>query len=327
MWAGQAMKRFTGVALAAAVALGAGGAAAQPQGQQDDQDQAALLLATLVGGYSPTLSAAHKTVLTHYLAGNGRTDARAGKIAVQADQVSCTAGDEDATAFACDLKFGAGAVHLTARAASQVFAALEMAVDDSAPSPAGRYGVSVSGLKCVLDAATIAGETDGGADCVYMAGATSGPPASDPSAQPVTLINVDDDSSMLVAALVGAYSPTAAAADKAVLTHYLAGQPTLDAAAAKFQVNADKVACNSSNRNLKAWTCDLTFGAKTVHLTARAASELDTALNLTGLLQDVAMGTSAIGAKPMRCTLDPAAIATRTKGGAVCALTDVSMAP
>jgi hypothetical protein len=39
------------------------------------------------------------------------------------------------------------------------------------------------------------------------------------------------------------------------------------------------------------------------------------------------MGTSAIGAKPMRCTLDPAAIATRTKGGAVCALTDVSMAP
>jgi len=321
------MKRFTGVALAGAVAFGAAGAAAQPQGQQDDADQAALLLATLVGAHSPTLSAAHKTVLTHYLAGNGKTEARAGKIVVQADQVSCTAGDEDATSFTCDLKFGADTVHLTARAASQVFAALEMAIDDSAPSPAGRYGASVSGLKCTLDAATIAGETDGGADCVYVAGATSGPPASDPSAQPVTPINVDDDSSLLVAALVGAYAPASTAADKAVLTHYLAGQPTLDAAAAKFQVNADKVACNSSNRDLKAWTCDLTFGAKTVHLAGRAASELDTALGLTGLLQDVAMGTSTIGAKPMRCTLDPAAIAARTKGGAACALTDVSMAP
>ena len=322
------MRRFIGVALAAAVAFAAASAAAQPQAQQDDPDQAGLLLAALVGGYSPAVSAAHKTVLTHYLAGNGKSDAKAGKIAVQADAVSCTAGDKDATAFACDLKFGADTVHLTARAASQVFSALEMAVEDSAPAPSARYSVSVSGLKCTLDAATISGETDGGADCVYTGPAVSGQAPPDPSQQQApTVVNVDDDSSMLVAALVGGYSPTLNAAQKGVLTHYLAGEPTLDAAAAKFQVNADKVACTSSNRDLKAWACDLTFGAKTVHLAGRAASELDTALGLTGLLQDVAMGTSTIGAKPMRCTLDPAAIAARTKGGAACALTDVSMAP
>ena len=321
------MKRFTAVAQATGVAFAAGGAAAQPPGQLDDPDESALLLATLVGGYSPTVSAADKAALTHFLARVGKTDAGAGKIVVAADQVSCTAGDKDATAFACALKLGANTIHLTARAASQVFTALEMAIDDSAPTPAAPYSLSVSALNCTLDAATLSAEASGGADCTFTPTAASLGPAPDPSAQPPPLLNLDDDASMLVATLVGVYSPSLSAADKAVLTHYLAGQPTLDAAAAKFQVSADAVACTSSSRDLRAWTCDLTFGAKTVHLTSRAASELSAALNLTGLQQDVGMGQATIGAKPLRCTLDPAAVATRTSGGAACALTDLSTAP
>ena len=58
-------------------------------------------------------------MLTRYRAGG--TDAKAGKIVVAADQVSCTAGAKAETAFACDLKFGVScAVHLTGRAASEV---------------------------------------------------------------------------------------------------------------------------------------------------------------------------------------------------------------
>jgi hypothetical protein len=313
------MKRFGGLAVAAGLVCAAAGVSAQPAGQQEDTQQGAMLLATLVGRSSPTLSAANKAVLARYLAGNAKADAKAGKITVDADQVICTGGDKDATSFACDLKFGASDVHLTARPASQLLAALVMVGDDLA-APIGQYSVSVSALHCTLDAATVAAGDSGGADCTFTPTTTqSAPPA--PSGATPAPITVNDDSSLLAAALAGASSPTLSAADKAVLAHYLAGEPALDAKAAKFAVNADNIQCKSSNRSETTWSCDLTYGAKTVRLTGRAASELYAALNLTGLQGDAAMGTFMIGAKPLACTIDPAVIAARTGGGAVCTLT------
>ena len=282
-----------------------------------------MLLATLVGGYSPTLSAAHKLVLTHFLAGNARTDAKAGTVTVDADQVSCTAGDKDETSFACDLKFGAAPFQLTARAASQVYAALRLVGADLS-APIGTYTVTVTALHCTLDAATIAAGTSGGADCTFTPTTTGGANAP---AQPPAATSVDDDSSLLLAALAGGDSPTVSAADKAVLARYLAGQPALEAAAAKFDVTVDEIDCRSSNRAETSWSCALKFGARTEALTGRAASELYAALGLAGAQGDAAMGKFLIGAKPLRCTVDPAVIATHN-GGAPCTLTyDTTAAP
>jgi hypothetical protein len=312
------MKRFVGPALAAALALGAAGASAQPQGQQQDTSQGSMLLATLVGGYSPALSPAQKAVLAGYRA--GKTDARAGKITVAASAIACTAGAKAETAFACDLTFGADTVHLTGRAASQVFAALELVgTYSAAPStPFTPYSAAVSAVSCTLDATVIAGGNDGGASCTYTpagaAPASQAPPATSP-------IKLDDDSSLLVAALVGGYEPTLSAADKAALGRYLAGQPAPDAAAGKFAVSADKVLCTSSNRSEVTWSCDLGFGARTVHLAGAAAAELYAALMLTGLQGDAAMGTDEVGTQPLTCALDPAAIAAQANGAA-CALTE-----
>jgi hypothetical protein len=311
------MQRFIGMALAAGFALGPAVAAAQPPGPQDDRSQGSMRLAILVGGYAPTLSAAQKAVLAQY--GAGKTDGKTGKVVVKADQISCTAGAKAETAFACDLKFGATPVHLTARAASQVFAALEM-IGAWSPAPFGPYAASVSAVSCTLTAATIAGGNDGGADCAYTPTAGAAP-AADASASPPSPLKVDNDASLLVAALVGGNSPTLSATDKAALTHYLAGQPATDASLAKFPVSATKVLCTSSNRSEITWSCDLKFAAKTVHLTAAPAAELYAALMLAGLQGQAAMGTDEVGTAPLTCAIDPAAIAAGA-GGAACVLTE-----
>jgi hypothetical protein len=310
------MQRLIGMALAASVVLGPAVAAAQAPGPQDDRSQASMLLATLVGANSPTLSAAQKAVLALYRA--GKPDAKAGKLVVKADKISCTAGDAKAeTAFACDLSFGAAApVHLTARPASQIFAALQM-IGAWSSAPFGPGAVQVSAVSCTLVAATIAGGNDGGADCAY----TPAPGPAAPASPPASPIKLDSAASLLVAALVGASSPTLSAPDKAALTHYLAGQPAADAATPKFTVSATKVLCTSSNRSEITWSCDLTFAAKTLHLTAAPAADLYAALMLTGLTGQAAMGTDEVGTAPLTCVIDPAAIAAGT-GGAACTLTE-----
>jgi hypothetical protein len=107
----------------------------------------------------------------------------------------------------------------------------------------------------------------------------------------------------------------------AALTHYLAGQPGPDAGLAKFTVRADRVLCTSSNRSEITWSCDLTFGAKKVHMAGAAAAELYADLMLTGLTGQAAMGTDEVGTKPLACTIDPAAIAAQS-GGAACTLAE-----
>jgi hypothetical protein len=308
------IKRFVGLALTAGLVFAASGVAAQPAGQQEDTSQGSMLLATLVGGASPSLSTAQKAVLAGYRA--GKPDAKAGKIVVAADQISCTAGARAETVFACDLKFGANAVHLTGRDAGQVFAALEM-VGAYSGSPFGRYAAAATGVSCTLDAAVVAGGNDGGADCKYTpTNAAAAAPDS-----PVSPFKDDDDGSLLVASLVGAYSPTLSAPQKAALAHYLAGQAAPDAGLAAFAVDAASVLCTSSNRSEITWSCDLKFGAKTVHITAQPAAELYAALMLTGLQGDAAMGTDEVGTKPLTCQLAPAAIAAGTNGAA-CTLTE-----
>lgn len=311
------MKRFVGLVLAACLVVGVPAeASAKPHGQLTASSETSMLLATLLGSHSPSLSAAKKAVLARYRA--GKTDAKAGNITVTADRIDCTGGAKAETAFACDLKFGARTVHLTARAASQLFAALEMVGQgsDADTSPFGPYSASASAVSCTLHAAVIAKNAVGGADCVY----TPAPRATNPaSASTADSIKVDDDSSLLVAALVGSYSPTLSAADKAALAHYLAGQPTLDAGVGKFTVSADQVGCvTDANGGVDSW-CDLTFGDKSVHLDNAAATELDAALRLTGLPTGIGMQGDDAETHPLTCVIDPAAIAAQANG-AVCTL-------
>jgi hypothetical protein len=155
------MQRFIGLGLAVGLALGAGAASAQTASDHD-----ALALAAIVGGYSPSLSAAQKAVLTDYLASNPHKDAKAAKIVVAAAQVKCLASNVDVTRFECDLTFGKATQTLKGRKAFEIYAALGDAgvQDDGA---AGTIYRSVAPLNCTLTPSAIAQEGGGGADCTY----------------------------------------------------------------------------------------------------------------------------------------------------------------
>ena len=144
-----------------ALALACGGG---PACAATSSGYAALAVAALVGGYSPVLGTPEKSVLR--TAFDGEALAGAATIRVKADSVVCHAGDVDISAFGCDLKFGAKAVHLTGRQANELFASLtDMGV--ATDGAAGTIYVSVSKLRCVVDPAKISHRDGGGADCDY----------------------------------------------------------------------------------------------------------------------------------------------------------------
>jgi hypothetical protein len=156
------MKRWMGLALAATVIVGPGAARAQSA-----DGHAALALGSIVGSYSPRLSAAQKGVLAHYLASKPNLDAHAAPIQVNAASVTCGASNVDVTRFFCDLKIGTSPVrHLTGRAANELYATLgEAGVQDDGAAGTIYHGVTT--LHCVLTPADIAQSAGGGASCTY----------------------------------------------------------------------------------------------------------------------------------------------------------------
>jgi hypothetical protein len=260
-------------------------------------------------------------VLVRYRAGHA--EATAGKVVVAADQVNCTANAKADPVFACDINFHGGhALRLTGVAASEVFAGLELVGSDSGAAfvPGAAAATAV---RCTLDAKVLARGVDGGAGCTFSpTAATAAPPPPDAASTDTPApVQIDDARSLLIAALVGAHDATLSAADKAVLAAALGGRPASAAAGPAFAVSARRVLCTSNLHNNLSWSCDLSFAAHTVHLTAAPAADLYAALMLTGFTGSAAMGVDEVGAAPLTCRIDPAAIAAHS-GGAACTLTE-----
>lgn len=145
--------------LAAALILVAGSARAQPV-----EGHGALALGAIVGSNSPFLSAGQKGVLAQLFAGATVTDA--GKVEVAADMIRCRAGNVAINAFACDLTFGAQTIHLTGRAAHELYATLaEIGVPTD--GAAGTLYRSISNLRCTIDVNGVSRADGSGADCTY----------------------------------------------------------------------------------------------------------------------------------------------------------------
>jgi hypothetical protein len=125
----------------------------------------AVVLGSLVGSYSPDLTAAQKAALTAYLASNPDARVRS-QIVIAAKTVTCGAGNVDITRAFCDLIFGAVTRHLTGRAASELYDALA-ASGVQGEGAAGTLYEGVTDLRCVLSPSEIANATGGGASCTY----------------------------------------------------------------------------------------------------------------------------------------------------------------
>ena len=120
-------------------------------------------------------------------------------------------------------------------------------------------------------------------------------------------------------ALVGNVYPDLGKAGKIALMTFLDGKTDVDVSAGtKIAVTAEKVACRSSNVDITAHSCDLTFGGKTVTLEGRGAHKLYATLLEAGIEADPGAGNIWACVSKLNCAIDVAEVKDKAGGGAIC---------
>jgi len=124
---------------------------------------------------------------------------------------------------------------------------------------------------------------------------------------------------LALAALVGNVSPLLAPPGKDALMKFLNGQTDFEfPAGRKIAVTADKVACRTSNVDITAHSCDLSFGSKDVKLNGRAAHELYATLLEVGVAADPGAGNIWVTVTKLKCAIDVDEVKDKAGGGASC---------
>ena len=88
----------------------------------------------------------------------------------------------------------------------------------------------------------------------------------------------------------------------------------------KIIVTADKIVCRTSNVDITARSCELTFKTTTRSLKGREANEIFATEVMAGVPSDGAAGSNFEGLTKLSCTLDPKVIKDNAGGGADCTL-------
>jgi hypothetical protein len=131
---------------------------------------------------------------------------------------------------------------------------------------------------------------------------------------------VSGSGALALAALVGAQSPNVSAAHKSALADMLNGNLGFPGKE-KITVKADKVSCRSSNVDISAHSCELTFGGAKRTLTGRTAHELYATLVEVGVPSDGAAGSIFESVTMLTCNVDVGAVKDKAGGGADCTFT------
>jgi hypothetical protein len=135
------------------------------------------------------------------------------------------------------------------------------------------------------------------------------------SAAPVT---VTGPAALALAAVVAQYSSLPAYGKKA-MARLLAGDSAfLIAARAKLPVTAETVVCRTSNVDIMARSCDLTFKTSKRSLKGREANELYATAATANVPVEGAAGSNIESFSKLNCTIDPLEIKKKAGGGATC---------
>ena len=88
--------------------------------------------------------------------------------------------------------------------------------------------------------------------------------------------------------------------------------------AKKITVTADKIVCRTSNVDITARSCELTFKGNTRTLKGREANEIFATEVMAGVPSDGAAGSIFESLSKLSCTLDPKALKDKAGAGADC---------
>jgi hypothetical protein len=140
--------------------------------------------------------------------------------------------------------------------------------------------------------------------------------------QPGRADDVSGHAGLALAALVAASSPALAAPDKSVMAALFDGKTAGPfAAGKKITIQADGVVCAAGNVDITHFSCDLTFGGKSVSLSGRQAHEMYATIGEIGVPEDGAMGKIYEGLSHLTCTVDPNEVKQATGEGVSCTFT------
>ena len=107
------------------------------------------------------------------------------------------------------------------------------------------------------------------------------------------------------------------AANKKAVAAFFKGDPNFPYKG-KISVIADKIVCRTSNVDITARSCEVTFKIKKQTLSGREASELFATEAMAGIPADGAAGSNFESLSKLNCTLDPAQLKAKGGGGAEC---------
>jgi hypothetical protein len=122
---------------------------------------------------------------------------------------------------------------------------------------------------------------------------------------------------LALASVVASHSPKLSPAEKKTVAAFFDGNTDVPYAG-KIKVVADKIVCRTSNVDITARSCDVTFAGQMVSFRGREANELYATELVAGVQSDGAAGSIFESVTKLVCTLDPSAIKDKSGGGAEC---------
>ncbi len=140
--------------------------------------------------------------------------------------------------------------------------------------------------------------------------------ASHASAAPVTLTG---PTALALAAVVAQHSPHLPAYDKKIIARLFAGGSVFFISAkTRFSVIADSIVCRTSNVDIAARSCDLTFKISKKTVKGRDANELYATAATAGVVAEGAAGSNIESFSKLDCTINPKEVHQKAGGGAQC---------
>jgi len=128
--------------------------------------------------------------------------------------------------------------------------------------------------------------------------------------------SITGQASLALAGVVALYAPLPAANRKAVAALFKGD--TNFPYKPKISVMAEKIVCKTSNVDITARSCELTFKTGNKALRGREANELYATAAMAGIAAEGAAGSNVQNFSKLNCTLDPKAIKDKAGGGAEC---------
>ncbi|WP_291863534.1 hypothetical protein [Bradyrhizobium sp.] len=139
--------------------------------------------------------------------------------------------------------------------------------------------------------------------------------ASSASAAPAT---ISGPQALALAALVAQHSSLPAYDKRTIARLFAGGSIFLIAAKTRFSVTADNVVCRTSNIDIAARSCELTFKTRKKTLKGREANELHATAATAGVPAEAAAGLNIESFSKLNCIIDPREIRQKAGGGAQC---------